>query len=106
MAATQSVEANAMGFEVDLATHQSMQPQRAGLKGPAKQMDVASIVAAAQEDKGAIEPGVQIEPEMVRERSPIGSLFTPPDASGVVCVDVALRGGNELAESAEMVPLP
>ena len=54
-APSQGVEANLLTGEVDLAAHHAMGPMLGDGEGAPKQIDLAALIAAAQEDHGAIQ---------------------------------------------------
>ena len=53
IAPAQGMEADVLLGEVDLATHQAMEPMLGDRERPPKQMDIALLVTPAQEDHGA-----------------------------------------------------
>lgn len=69
----QGMEADVLLGEVDLATHQAMQPMPGDGKGSAEQLDFAVLVAATQEDHSAGQRCAQIEYEARREGAARGS---------------------------------
>ena len=49
--------------EINLAADQAMAPMFIDREGPAKQMDVAAVVAATQKDDRALERSAEVESE-------------------------------------------
>jgi len=112
LAATQGMEAELLMGKVDFTTHQAMQPLLSNREGASEQINLATLITAAQEDHGAGQESPQIEGKAKRKAatSPILCFSGPPGvgktslgqsiskAAGRKFVRVSLGGVHDEAE--------
>ena len=102
----QRVETDALMSEVDFAAHESMRPIWINREGSAEQIDVAALIAAAQEDHGALERGAQVELEAFGKEAPFGCEFSPGGSLGAIGCDITGGNSRQGFAIAKVVALP
>src|SRR5713101_7285005 len=73
--ASQGVEVDAVGGEVDLCADQAMDPGRCNQVGVAEQLNLAAVVGAPEKDHAALQGVLEIEGPVRREPAPGRSRF-------------------------------
>ena len=106
IAPAQGMEADVLLGEVDLATHQAMEPMLGDRKRPTKQMDIALLVAPAKEIHGAGQWRSQVECEASREAASRGRALAPGGCLGAVRGDITGRDALQGGHVAAMMALP
>ena len=106
VASTQSVETDALMYEVNFAAHQSMHPTAIDREDFAEQMDAAVIVGPADKDHRTLEWGAEVEREAPRKASPVGRGFSPGSGFAAIGRNVALGNGRQARDIGKVVALP
>lgn len=105
-ASAQGMEADMLMGKVDITTHQAIQPMFSNAESPAEQIDIAVLVATAQEDHDSGEWGAQVESEASGEATPLGRGLAPSSGFGPMGSDVARRDALQGRHVVAVVPLP
>ena len=93
-------------IEVDFAAHQAMQPVWTHGETLPKQIDVAGLIAAANEDDMAMQRRMRVKLEVLGHRLASRSRFGKRSRSRAMRRDVSIGACLQLRDTGHAVPLP
>jgi hypothetical protein len=104
--ASQSMESNVLGIQIDLTSHQPPRPKWGHIKASAHQVSPTTVIGTTQEDDLPAQRNMGIELKALGEGATQGRLLAARRAAGAVRRNIACIDSQQLGEVLEAVPLP